>query len=252
MSITYKRGRIRPERAALDALPRFAASPAVQSLPNPPASCNQATPASYSGTLGNTTAGDCTIAGVLRLMQSWSSRTAATPLQFTDAQALDVYSALEGYDPATGQPDNGMVETDVLDYWVKTGVYGNKLAGYSAIDPQEIEHVKQAIWIYGGVYLGLSLPEVAEQQTNAGQPWDLSWYQSRVLGGHCVVGLEYDETYIYVGTWGQRQPVTWRFFQRYFDAAYAPANGLWIGPEGKTPGGLTMDGLTADLNYVAN
>ena len=244
-------GRLRPSAAKMASIQRCSPHrPGDPGAARAPASCNQATPASYAGTLGNTTAGDCTIAGALRLMQSWSSRTTATPLAFTDQQALSIYSTLSGYDPSTGANDTGLVETDVLDYWSKSNFEGNTLAGYSAINPQDVEHVKQAIWVYGGVYLGLSLPETAEQQTAAGQPWDLVWYYPRVLGGHCVVGLEYDENYIYVGTWGVRQPVSWGFFARYFDAAYAPADSLWIGADGRTPGGLGMDGLTADLSYV--
>ena len=79
-------GRLRPSAAKMASIQRFAASPQMQALPAPPASCNQATPASYAGTLGNTTAGDCTIAGALHLMQSWTSKTRYSSEQFTDSR----------------------------------------------------------------------------------------------------------------------------------------------------------------------
>lgn len=243
-------GRIAPSKARLAALPMFAAL--APQLPAPPRQIilTEAEAAiTYAGTLGNTTAGDCTIAGVLRLMQRWSA-TNGPALAFTDEQALAIYSQLEGYNPATGEPDNGLVETDVLDDW-KGGLAGNTLAGYSSINPADLLHIQQTIDVYGGAYLGLMLPESAERQTDAGQPWTVPWF-SPILGGHCVPAFEYDDYYLYCGTWALRQPVAWDFVLRYFDAAYAPADSLWLGPDGKTPGGLDLAALTADLPAVAN
>lgn len=244
-------GRNKPSAARLAALPM--AAPVLAQLPAPPARILLTEPeaaVAYAGTLGNATAGDCTIAGVGHLIERWSA-SVGPAVAFTDAQALAIYSQLEGYDPATGQPDDGLVETDVLDAWQRSGLYGNTLAGYSTVDPRDANHIRQTIWVYGGIYLGLDLPQSADQQTDAGQPWTVPLW-SPILGGHCVVGLEYDANYLYVGTWGRRQPVAWDFVLRYFDAAYAPANAAWVGPDGKTPGGLTLADLTGDLPFVAN
>jgi hypothetical protein len=251
----YCRGRIRPAAAVLAALPAFALSSLAATLPPAPSQMiftEEVASPSYAGTLGNSTAGDCTIAGALRLQQSWTARTRPSALQFSDQQALADYSALSGYNPATGANDTGLVETDVLDYWTKTGFEGNKLAGYATLDPRNIDHAKQSIATFGGVYLGLNLPASAEEQTDAGQPWTVPWLIPRILGGHCVVGLEYDEYYIYVGTWAKRQPVAWDFYLRFFDAAYAPVDALWIEASGLSPSGLGLAALTADLPAVAN
>lgn len=244
-------GRIAPSKARLAALASFAAVSAQ--LPAPPKSIilpADKAAAAYAGTLGNTTAGCCTISGAGRLIQAWSALN-GRPVAFTDAQALAEYSRVEGYNPATGLPDDGMVETDLLDDWVRGGLFGNRLASYRSVNPRNVVHIKQTIWVYGGIYLGLQLPESAMQQTDEGRPWTLPWF-SRILGGHCVVGLEYDESYLYCGTWGLRQPVSWDFVSYYFDAAYALLDSLWLGADGKTPGGLDLAGLTADLHYVAN
>jgi hypothetical protein len=250
----YRLGRKPPSPDALARIPRFAASDLVAALPPPPAEIiltEDIADATYSGTLGNTTAGDCTIAGMLRLQQFWAAKAQGKPVAFTDDQAITIYSALSGYDPATGANDTGLVETDVLDAWVNTGFEGNKLAGYSSIASVGVSQTQQAISIYGGVYLGLVLPESAMKQTEAGEPWSDVWYFSRALGGHCVVAFEYDQYYIYVGTWGKRQPVTWEFFSRHFDAAYAPCDPLWVSPGGQTPYGSTLDAMMADLPAVA-
>lgn len=241
-------GRNQSNFARYQALPRFAAL--SDQLPAPPASVDfTAGGAGYAGTLGNTTAGDCTIAGVGHLIQGWTAMT-GRPVVFTDAQALAEYSRVEGYDPATGQPDDGMDETVVLEGWTGAGLYGTKLTAYSTVDPTNLTHIQQTIWVFGGIYLGLMLPRSAEQQTDAGQPWTRPWF-SPILGGHCVVSQKYDQTYLYVDTWGQLQPVAWDFVQAYFDAAYAPFSRLWLDAQGKSPGGLDAAALMGDLPAVA-
>lgn len=247
---TRKLGRIRPEPRRLAALPHFA-SVAMQ-LPAPPAALDfTAGGAAYAGALGNQTAGDCTLAGVGHLIQGWSAIN-GHPIAFGDDAALALYSELTGYDPKTGQPDDGLVETDVLDRWkTPVGLYGNRLADYAFTSPRSVLHVKQAIWVYGGIYLGLNLPEAAERQTDAGEPWTIPWF-SRDLGGHCVVAQKYDEAYLYVDTWGLLQPVEWAFVRKYFDAGYAVFNPAWLDATGHTPGGLDAAGLAADLFAVAD
>ena len=72
-----------------------------------------------------------------------------------------------------------------------------------------VAHVKQAIDLCGGVLIPgfLDLPDSAERQADAGEPWSIPLVLPRNLGGHCVVAFEYDEYYVYVGTWGKGQPV---------------------------------------------
>jgi hypothetical protein len=247
-------GRIAPARHVLAALPRFGASAPMQQLPDPPGQIILpeaiATP-TYAGTLGNTIAGDCTLAGVLRIQQRLSAQTRPVPLQFTDQQALADYSVMTGYNPATGQPDPGCVETDVLDYWARTGWQGNRIAGYTAINPRNITHIKQSIWVYGCSYLGVDLTQSAMDQTDAGEPWTVD-FLSPSIGGHCVPAFEYDDYYLYCGTWAKRQAVSWDYVLRRFDAAYALVDPYWLQASGQSPGGLDLAGLTADLNYVSN
>ncbi len=245
-----KLGRIAPSKARLAALPAFAALLAPQLPPPPPALDFTSSGKAYAGPMGNDVAGNCTLAGVGHLQQGWSAANGGD-LVVTAEEAIAAYRSLEGYDPRTGQPDNGLVETDVLDYWQATGLYGNRLEAYTVVNPTSVEHVKQAIWVYGGIYLGMMFPSSAMAQTDAGVPWTPDWF-SRIEGGHCVVSQKYDEEYIYLDTWGILQPATWDFFARYFDAAYAVYNKLWLDGQGKSPGGLDAAGLSADLVYVAN
>ena len=78
----------------------------------------------------------------------------------------------------------------------------------------------------------------------------MPWF-SPILGGHCVVAFDYDPDYLYVRTYGKKQAVEWPFVARYMDVGYAPVDPLWLGADGKSPGGLTLDQLLGDLPYLA-
>lgn len=244
---TLKLGRLRPRAGRLAALRPFAALAA--SLPPPPIAVSNGTEQGYAGMLGNDTAGDCTIAGLLGLMQNWAARNGRV-LRFTAEQALAIYSRLSGYDPKTDAHDTGLVETDVLDLWVRLGFEGNRLAGYTALDPQDFTHLRQSIWLNGGVYLGMEMPNSAMEQFRAGEPWTVPTHSS-VEGGHCVVAFDYDPEYLYVRTWDKRHLVAWDFVSRYMDVGYAPVDELWIGDGGTSPSGQTLAQLLGDLPALA-
>ena len=61
--------------------------------------------------------------------------------------------------------DNGGNERDVLTNSEKNGHGGVTLDAYADVDPQNFEHVKEAIADLGGVDIGLDLPLTAQSQT---------------------------------------------------------------------------------------
>jgi len=71
---------------------------------------------------------------------------------------LDLYERVSGYDPATGANDNGAVELDVLNQWRQVGIGGHKIGAFVAVSPSDAREVKEAIYLFGGVYIGISLP----------------------------------------------------------------------------------------------
>jgi hypothetical protein len=198
----------------------------------------------------NDTIGDCTCAAAGHLIQCWSTNAGA-PTVPTDDQVVVAYSAITGYDPATGTNDNGAAELDVLNYWRHTGIAGNKLSSYVAVDPTRPQEVCDAIWLFGGVYLGLEMPESAEQQTAAGRPWTTVWY-SPIIGGQAVPAVGYDPQYLKVITWGQVQLVGWEFLARRCDEAYALLNSDWISSRGTSPSGFDLKTLESDLASLRN
>lgn len=185
--------------------------------------------------------GDCTCAAVGHQIQVWTSMNGQiwTP---SEQEVTNLYWA-------TGSEDTGRVETDILNYWHTNGFGGraDKIAGYMSVNVQDINEVKQAIWLFGGLYIGIALPITAQTQqvwkvVNAGpesQPG--SW------GGHAVNVTAYNSTYVTVATWGMRMRMTWGFWRQYVEEAYAVLSPDWATGAKAAPSGFNFSALQTDL-----
>lgn len=199
----------------------------------------------------NDTIGDCTCAAVGHQIETWTANAnQLVTLALNDVIAA--YSAITGYNPATGQNDNGAVELDVLNYWRQTGVGGDKIMAYAEVNAQQISEVQFGVYWFGGIYIGLAMPVSAQNQ----EVWDLppggatgqgapsSW------GGHAVNIVAYDANGLTCITWGQAQQMTWPFFTTYCDEAYCVLSNDWLGKTGLSPSGFDLASLQNDLNAV--
>jgi hypothetical protein len=198
----------------------------------------------------NDTVGDCTCAAAGHLIMEWTANNGKlyTP---TDKDILKAYSAITGYNPVTGSNDNGAVETDVLNYWRKKGIAEHKITAYAGLEPGNHNHVEVAVYLFGGCYIGLSLPISAQTQTvwsvppggatGKGSPG--SW------GGHAVPVVAYDSNGLTVVTWGQLKKMTWSFWDVYCDESYAIISSDFLS-KGKAPNGFDMAALQQDLKAI--
>ena len=57
----------------------------------------------------------------------------------------------------------------------------------------------------------------------------------------------YDEEGAIVISWGQLYKMTWPFFSKFVDEVYAIADSEWIGAGGKTPAGMSLAQLEAQM-----
>jgi hypothetical protein len=183
------------------------------------------------------------------MVMEWSSN-ASTEITPSDDDIVRAYSAVSGYDPHTGQNDNGAVEIDVLNYWRKTGVGGHKIAAYAALEPRNHAHVKAACYLFGGAYIGLALPLSAQNQrvwsvTRGPDAEPGSW------GGHAVNVCAYDAHYLTVVTWGQLLKMSWAFWDKYCDEGYAVLSQDFIN-HGQAPNSIDFATLQADLKQVTH
>jgi hypothetical protein len=97
----------------------------------------------------------------------------------------------------------------------------------------DFEHIKQAIYLFGGMYVGLALPISAQNQ----ETWDVEIKsndnQVGSWGGHAVQVLGYDAKTLTCVTWGKLKGMTWDFWHIYCDEAHALLMGDWMTFAGK-------------------
>ncbi len=223
-------------------------------LPPLPDECSWADkiPAGGWPMMANDQLGDCTCAAAGHMIEAWTANT-GQPFTPADADIVAAYSAVSGYNPQTGANDDGAVELDVLNYWRQHGIAGHPIAAYVAIDPRNVDHVRAAIYLFGGIYIGLSLPLSAQNQRVWSVPFFGAWGHGSPgsWGGHAVPNLAYDANGMTCVTWGALMRMTWAFFHTYCDEAYAVLSADWINQQaGKSPAGFDLATLEADLNEV--
>lgn len=186
----------------------------------------------------NDSLGDCTIAARAHADTVYAGLV-GQKIIMTPALVKALYFKL------TGGQDTGLVELDVLNNWRKNTVAGDQLLAYVSINPKNHTHVKQAIELFGGVYLGFTVTENCIQQFNAKQPWTTGMLTQ---DGHAVYAVGYDAVHLEVLTWGSTQLGTWAWWDQGVDEFYA-----LLPPEAKTAGfapGFNFAQLQADLQAV--
>jgi hypothetical protein len=202
------------------------------------------------GMMKNDTVGDCTCAAAGHLVMEWTSDQGDlfTP---SDNDIIKAYSAITGYDPATGKTDNGAVETDVLNYWRKTGIAKHKILAYAGLEPGNHSHIQESLFLFGGCYIGLSLPITAQTQRIWSVPpgGDVGNGAPGSWGGHAVPVMAFDEHTLTIVTWGALKKMTWSFWDAYCDESYAIISGDFTGKK-KAPNGFDLAALKEDLKEI--
>lgn len=198
----------------------------------------------------NDTVGDCTCAAAGHQIMAWTANASSEVIP-SDNDIIAAYSAVSGYDPSTGENDNGAVEIDVLNYWRKTGIANHKIDAYVALEPRNHAHIKASIYLFGGCYIGLALPLSAQNQrvwsvTRGPNAEPGSW------GGHAVPCIAFDQHYITVVTWGSLMKMTWSFWDRYCDEGYAILSKDFINSNSTAPNSIDWASLQQDLNNVTH
>jgi hypothetical protein len=198
----------------------------------------------------NDSIGDCTCAALAHALEAWTAYAQGITLELQPSDVLNLYEAVSGYNPATGQNDNGAVEQKVLQYVQQYGIGGHKIRAFAQVNHQDLNEMKQALDIFGSVYLGFQVPQSAEQQFGAGQPWTVI-PGSPTVGGHAIDLQKWDADYMYPVTWGRLQPMTTDFWLTYGDEAWAIITDDWLDSHtGLSPTGLNLNGLLSEFDEM--
>jgi hypothetical protein len=218
-------------------------------LPPPPAKADWTKGIASWGMMLNNSLGDCTIAGAAHAVQVWTANNGKMTT-IPDPTVESYYEKWDGYVPGDPSTDKGGVELDVLNDWKKNGFANVTLAAFADPKVANLTEIRQSIALFGGVYIGLSLPITAQTQ----DVWDVvpkggakakpgSW------GGHCVFVPKYDQNTFTCITWGQLKTMTVAFWNKYCDEAHTLLSQQWLTAKG-SPNGFNLAQLQTELSEI--
>jgi hypothetical protein len=214
-----------------------------------------------SGVMLNDRLGCCTCAALYHAIQVWSSWTNPDKLVITepDECVLQTYEEACGYNPDDPSTDGGGIEQNVLTYYAKTGIptgphaeTRHHLRAFVEVDVRNLDDIKRAIYECGLVYIGFAVPSTIMPE---GEPipkvWDTQLLKHpKILGGHAIILAGYDKDGFSLISWGSKYEMTYRFFRKYTDEAYALADIDWLDGMGKTLLGMSMAELKAQMSAL--
>ena len=117
----------------------------------------------------------------------------------------------------------------------------SNIGTFGDINPLNISHVKQVIYLFGGLDIGLQMPQAWQGRSI----WDKVDDHLGSWGGHDVWVVDYDAYGVWCVTWGELQFITWEGFHWACDEAHA-----LIVPDWVPPVGFDMAALKAALALV--
>lgn len=202
--------------------------------------------------LGNDKYGDCVFASACHEIGTWTGQT-GTEYVASEQNALEAYQAFTGFDPETGDNDNGANMLDTAMCWRTQPIAGHTIAAFASVDLKRPDLVAAACNLFGGLWTGWALPTAwqgADEWTTgpsvSGQWTPGSW------GGHAVHLALISPAMLGVKTWASNMPVTLAAFSTYCEEAYALiSRDCWEMLTGdRCPSGVDGAALQAALKAV--
>ena len=199
------------------------------------------------GMMDNFNIMDCTCAAAGHMIECWTANS-STEHVIRDKAIVDAYIALSGYDAATKKNDTGVFAIDTLKYWRKNGIGNHKIKAFATIDHRNQDFVMAGIYFFGGIYVGLQLPNsIKGQDVWEVMPGGLKGNnEPGSFGGHAVTVLAYDSKHLTCISWGVEKKMTWEFWDTYCDEVYAIITEDFFSDK-KSPLGSGMYELEKDL-----
>lgn len=248
----YKLGRV-PGNRHPD-LPRMAAFLKTVALPPLPPKQDWYSSIADWGVELNNSIGCCTIASVSHMIQQESLYASNDMIHMSDAEVVAGYSAVSGYVPGKPETDRGAYEGAVGQHWLTQGFMCggqlDRIVGFADINPHDLEELKLSILLTGNCLLGFNLPACAEVKP----VWDLPQNpdEARLVGGHAVPAVGWDQCYLYVVSWGRIYPCAWAFYNEYVDEGHVTLSRRWMNSKGTTPAGISWDYLVSASRQFAH
>lgn len=226
-------------------------------LPPPPPSANWYAGVHSWGMLANDTVGDCVEAAGMHCLLQFSTYTGKA-LVPTDAETIAWYEAT-GYVPGNDATDQGsyvLGQDGMVPYWQSHGVVCggrlNKVDGFTQIRRKNPMEWMQGIYLFGGMMVGLRLPEVIV--ADAAIPFVWNDYSGPIAGGHEVWVNGYQSVggarYYDLVSWGAMYRMTEAFMLNCVDEVVCVVDVAEINSRGVNAAGFSLAQLIADMRSV--
>jgi len=217
-------------------------------LPDPPDVLDLTTRVREWPMYANDRVGDCTTAAAGHMIEAWTAEARGEAVEVTESAVLRAFDRVKLVDPQTGE--EGAIELDVLRDWRSHGVGRHRIGAFAGVSIHDHQLVRTGAWLFGGLYIGLMLPESAQWQ----RTWDWNGSLSGPdkpgsWGGHAVDVVRYGAGGLTVVTWGRLQEMTWSFWDRYCDEAYCVLSRDFLAGD-QAPNGFDLEALRRDLELV--
>jgi hypothetical protein len=216
-------GRRHPKNAPALRLASF-----LTKVPEHPLSADHLSRIADWGLWANDRFGTCGPVSFFNYLKMVTCHLTGVEAQPTIEDVFGLYSLCNpGFDPKTGQGDDGVDMQTMLELAKSHDVLGNgKMIAFARVDLTNLDELRAAISIFGGVLLGVGLTVAQDAQTDANPPlWDYV-RRSPVWGGHAVLAGMYDSetapgrSDIEVITWAIRVATTDAFQDHQLDEAW--------------------------------
>jgi len=197
--------------------------------------------------------GNCYECYALHQIKEWYAVAHAgdmASVDFTTDQAVDLYSAITGYQFGNDATDNGTDPDSLFNYWQNKGIYGHKIRGKVTIDIGNLDLIKWAIFTFSGANFNLSVPNYLMQVQNGGS-WSLTSGADTTIEGEHATGLVgYGRAGLRTNCWNTTYTFNPDFLAQFGVQVNAVVSEDMIKASGKSISGLDLDGLLADLAAV--
>jgi hypothetical protein len=162
-------------------------------VPAHPAAADHFANISEWGLWSNDTIGDCGPVSFYNLRKLVTAYAAGVEAQPTQDDVFALYKLVNpDFDPETGTGDNGVDMQTMLELALKHEVCGpGVMLGFAKVDVSNLDEVRAATSIFGGVLHGVDLETAQQAQTDAGGPWD--YKRSGEWGGHAILSGRYTD-----------------------------------------------------------
>ncbi|MGZ5222124.1 MAG: hypothetical protein ACXWC7_18710 [Chitinophagaceae bacterium] len=214
---------------------------------------NKIAPGKWSD-FGNLKINNCTCAAAGHLLMTWSANIGRLKKPTTKS-IIEAYTDITGYNPekdGIGQPVEAL---KALKYWRKHGINGRKITAFAKLDFKNQLELKEAIYLYGGCYVGLNLPKSAEKQYNESKKWIVPRSGTKGIGepgswiGHALLITGYTRNELTAVTWGKEIVMSLDFWETYVDESYAVFSADFI-KDKQTPTKISEDVLKHDIETL--